>query len=111
MARRFLCTVQAPVIKLTDVPLFPDEAINKGYVDGLIALRGLPAGGTTGQSLVKVDGTDYNVQWATVSGGASTGCLPFIKTDGTPDPITINAGLLPFFKSDGTQDDINLVAC
>lgn len=30
---------------------------------------GLPSGGTTGQALVKVNATNYNVQWATVSGG------------------------------------------
>jgi hypothetical protein len=33
----------------------------------------VPAGGTTGQVLEKVDGTDYNVQWATSSGGGSPG--------------------------------------
>ena len=31
--------------------------------------RGLPTGGTTGQVLSKIDGTNYNVQWATASGG------------------------------------------
>lgn len=31
--------------------------------------RAIPAGGTTGQALVKVSGTDYAVQWATVGGG------------------------------------------
>lgn len=31
---------------------------------------GVPAGGTTGQALVKIDGTDYNTQWATPSGGS-----------------------------------------
>lgn len=30
---------------------------------------GVPAGGTTGQVLTKVDGTDYNTQWSDVSGG------------------------------------------
>ena len=30
---------------------------------------GVPAGGTTGQVLEKIDGTDYNTQWATPSGG------------------------------------------
>src|SRR5262249_859704 len=31
--------------------------------------RLIPAGGTTGQALAKVDGTDYNVSWQTISGG------------------------------------------
>ena len=30
---------------------------------------GVPVGGTTGQILAKVDGTDYNTQWVTNSGG------------------------------------------
>lgn len=33
------------------------------FVDGLV-----PAGGTTGQILGKVDGTDYNVGWKTLAG-------------------------------------------
>ena len=31
------------------------------------AIGGMPAGGTTGQALVKVDGTDYNTQWADIA--------------------------------------------
>jgi len=34
--------------------------------------HGIPAGGTAGQSLTKIDGTDYNAHWSTVSGGGST---------------------------------------
>jgi len=33
---------------------------------------GVPPGGTTGQSLVKVDGSDYNTTWATITGGAGS---------------------------------------
>ncbi|ASF46990.1 hypothetical protein [Methylovulum psychrotolerans] len=33
--------------------------------------RGLPSGGTTGQVLSKINSTDYNVQWSTVSAGSS----------------------------------------
>ncbi|MDD5271075.1 MAG: hypothetical protein PHU14_00020 [Methylovulum sp.] len=32
---------------------------------------GLPTGGTANQVLAKVDGTDYNTSWVTVSGGSS----------------------------------------
>ena len=31
--------------------------------------QGVPTGGTAGQVLTKVDGTDYNTQWSTPSGG------------------------------------------
>ncbi|WP_375561490.1 hypothetical protein ACE193_02730 [Bernardetia sp. OM2101] len=49
--------------------------------------QGVPTGGTTGQVLTKIDGTDYNTQWA-VAGGSS---LPnqtgnagkYLTTDGT----------------------------
>lgn len=34
---------------------------------------GVPAGGTAGQVLQKVDGTDYNTEWATPSGGGGGG--------------------------------------
>lgn len=34
--------------------------------------QGVPTGGTTGQVLAKVDGTDYNTEWITPSGGGST---------------------------------------
>jgi len=30
---------------------------------------GVPVGGSTGQVLAKIDGTDYNTEWTTVSGG------------------------------------------
>jgi len=33
--------------------------------------EGVPVGGTAGQVLEKIDGTDYNTQWADASGGAS----------------------------------------
>lgn len=39
--------------------------------------QGVPTGGTTGQVLAKVDGTDYNTQWVTPSGGS--GAFPNIE--------------------------------
>lgn len=35
--------------------------------------QGVPTGGTAGQVLSKVDGTNYNTQWTTPSGGSTTG--------------------------------------
>ena len=32
-------------------------------------VHGIPAGGSAGQSLTKIDGTDYNAHWSTVTGG------------------------------------------
>lgn len=33
---------------------------------------GIPAGGTAGQVLTKIDGTDYNVFWATPAAAATS---------------------------------------
>ena len=49
-----------------------DAATLGGLDASAFALAGslsLPAGGTAGQVLSKIDGTDYNVEWTTVSGG------------------------------------------
>ncbi|MFA7238998.1 MAG: hypothetical protein WC091_02725 [Sulfuricellaceae bacterium] len=35
------------------------------------SIEGIPAGGTTGQALTKIDNSDYNVEWSTVAGGSS----------------------------------------
>jgi hypothetical protein len=43
----------------------------------------LPTGGTTGQVLSKVDGTNYNTTWTTVSGGGSSTDYQAFTTDGT----------------------------
>ena len=40
---------------------------------------GVPSGGTAGQVLSKVDGTDYNTAWTTPSGGGGT-TIPYIST-------------------------------
>jgi hypothetical protein len=40
---------------------------------------GMPIGGTTGQALTKIDGTNYNVTWSTVSGGGLSQAV-FTKT-------------------------------
>ena len=38
---------------------------------------GVPAGGTTGQVLTKVDGTDYNTEWKDPTGGGASGYVTF----------------------------------
>jgi hypothetical protein len=43
----------------------------------------IPSGGTTGQVLSKVDGTDYNVTWSTASGGGSSTDYQAYTTAGT----------------------------
>lgn len=51
-------------ITIEGTPTDPNHAATKDYVDSNTPASGLPVGGTTGQILEKVNGTDYNVQWA-----------------------------------------------
>lgn len=48
--------------------------------------EGVPTGGTAGQVLAKIDGTDYNTEWVTTSGGGGTlGDLAALDTVGTSE--------------------------
>jgi hypothetical protein len=53
--------------------------------------QGVPVGGTAGQVLAKVDGTDYNAEWVTPSGGGSDPWT-FVKleSDFTNDTTGLN---------------------
>ena len=39
---------------------------------------GVPTGGTTGQVLAKINGTDYNTEWVTPTGGSGGGLDPYV---------------------------------
>jgi hypothetical protein len=54
----------------TDVVVLDTDDIGEGSTN---LYNVVPAGGTTGQVLEKVDGTDYNVQWAAGGGGSPGG--------------------------------------
>lgn len=49
--------------------------------------QGVPAGGTAGQVLEKIDGTDYNTQWANPSGGS----MEMVQTNNTDTTTNLNA--------------------
>ncbi len=51
--------------------------------------QGVPTGGTAGQSLVKIDSTNYNTQWSTVTG---SGTVTTTGTMTTSALVTSNSG-------------------
>lgn len=66
---------------------------------------GVPTGGTTGQVLAKIDGTDYNTHWVTSSGGSGGGELTPTGTRASPTSITAAGGITP----GGTQRELAFV--
>ena len=53
----------------TELTQYVDNQLETATSD----IHSIPAGGTAGQVLGKVDGTDYNVQWVDQSGGGTPG--------------------------------------
>jgi hypothetical protein len=48
------------------------SSADKVKLDAVVAGSGVAAGGTTGQALVKIDGTNYNTEWTTPASGMDT---------------------------------------
>lgn len=61
-------------------PSYKDDA---GTVVSMVGIPGVgvPTGGTTGQALTKVNGTDYNTQWSTVA--LDRGTVSALATSGS----------------------------
>jgi hypothetical protein len=69
---------------------------------------GVPAGGTTGQILSKIDGTDYNTQWITGSGGGGLTLTQVTKTL-TTGAWTLVSGLYEQDVSDAAITSVAVV--
>lgn len=63
--KKYITSSQITILDNTSGINTGDNAVNSLYS----SLVGLPIGGTAGQVLSKVDGTDYNVHWVTGGGG------------------------------------------
>jgi hypothetical protein len=50
-------------------PSGADGATGPAVADGVDG-QGVPTGGSTGQVLAKIDGTDFNTEWVDQSGGS-----------------------------------------
>ena len=66
---------------------------------------GVPAGGTTGQVLAKVDGTDYNTEWIVNTGGSGGASALSDLTDAT---ITSPIGGQTLLYDESTSKWINV---
>ncbi|MDJ0367902.1 hypothetical protein QMK33_22395 [Hymenobacter sp. H14-R3] len=62
--------------------------------------QGVPTGGTAGQVLSKIDGTNYNTQWTTPTGGGGSGTTQLIATK------TSGSQVLPLSNGTNTGDAI-----
>lgn len=83
--------------------------------------QGVPAGGTAGQVLAKVDGTDYNTEWITPSGGdlpeweeVAVNATVTVPTEdvcwhitGGRTPSTSLKEILPFLYTQGRSDTLD----
>ena len=75
--RKYISSADIAVLSNTSGVNTGDNAVNSLYS----SIVGIPVGGTIGQVLSKIDGTDYNVQWTTGGGGGRGDAL-------TTDPLS-----------------------
>lgn len=84
----------------TGEPSYKDDTGTVTSLKGDVG-EGVPAGGTAGQVLRKIDGTDYNTEWAT-PGAAANRYVNVALSDMTTDLTTGTAKAAWFAPEDGT---------
>ena len=98
-----LTAASLPLAGTEEVELDVAGAARKCTVQDIVDLsgEGVPAGGTAGQVLRKIDGTDYNTEWAT-PGAAANRYVNVALSDMTTDLTTGTAKAAWFAPEDGT---------
>ena len=73
--------------------------------------QGVPTGGTTGQVLAKIDGTDFNTQWVTLSTGGGSSTYPNVELAVTnttiqqiPDLVTATTNTVLTFSTNNNAN-------
>lgn len=91
-------------------PMGPPGPAGEDGADGADGAPGVgvPTGGTAGQVLAKVDGTDYNTHWVdqTGSGGGDGVDEVFVGVDQPSDPTGLPPSLELWYDPDATADAI-----
>lgn len=72
------------------LPKYKDDAGTVTSLQGAPG-EGVPPGGTAGQRLAKIDGTDYNTEWVTASGATDWGDIGGTLSDQTDLQAALNA--------------------
>lgn len=85
----------------------PQGAAGQNGQDGAPGV-GVPSGGTTGQVLKKVSGTDYDTEWANESGGGSSGHT-ILNSSGTAMPSRSNLQFSGISVKDDSTNDKTVV--
>lgn len=94
-------------VKITDTPVnirFPVSVPGPAGTDGADG-QGVPTGGTAGQYLEKVNGTDYNTQWATFDAAFLFAAFDTLD-DYNSDTAAVSGGLTVgqyYITSDGHE--------
>lgn len=88
---QFVARANASFDNVTIYPMIRDSRItdptyepyHKSVEEELSAIHSIPSGGTAGQVLSKASGTDYDLEWANMAGGAKVHTWETTTTDQT----------------------------
>lgn len=83
-----------PIVNFDGLGAFTSDNLSEGSTN---LYNRVPIGGSAGQVLEKIDGTDYNTQWVTPSGGASFNYVLYANTNTATNLNTVAYTAIPIF--------------